>query len=514
MLQHSSWPPARPLMLLLATTVVQGCGRPAEIAPLAARPSENGTAAQADPVQDTIARFLNRVVAEIPGIPGMSMAVVRQGEVVYLGAAGHRDVEARLPATVETPFYIASSTKSFTGMAAAILAEEGRLDLDAPITRYIPEFRLPPPLVADSVTMRKLLTHTIPFVNRPVVWRTAYSGQHSPALLVELLAHSVPRDPGFRYDNLGYVVASLVLERITGRPWQQTLDNMLFEPLGMRHTSAYMSEAAAWDPAAPYQSGRRIPQLKTDSTMHAAGGMVTSAADLARWLEAQLMSGQVDGRQVLPAPAVREAHRNQAPVSARFGPYPRFGYGFGWYWSTWESDTLVHHFGGYAGARAHVSFMPRHGIGVAVLLNSSGSNSAAADVVANYAYDVLLAKPGRDAKYDSILSKAQTDLEQRAQGLQQEYAKIAARPRTLTRPSQDYVGTYVNPLLGEMRVQAANDTLIVSIGQLSSRATNYTDPNSIRVELDPGSGQVVAFNVSESGVTGLVFAGFTFERRR
>ncbi len=501
-------------MLLLAATVVPGCGRSAETSPPATRLSDNGTAAHADPVADTIARFLNRVVAEIPEIPGMSMAVVRQGEVVYLGAAGHRDVEARLPATVETPFYIASSTKSFTGMAAAILAEQGRLDLDAPITRYIPELRLPPPPVADSVTMRNLLTHTIPFINRPVVWRTAYSGQHSPALLVELLAHSVPRDPGFQYDNLGYVVASLVLDRITGRPWQQTLDSMLFEPLGMRHTSAYMSEAAAWGLAAPYQSGERIPQLKTDSTMHAAGGMVTSAADLARWLEAQLVSGQVDGRQVLPAPAVLEAHRNQASLSARFGPYLRFGYGFGWYWSTWESDTLLHHFGGYAGARAHVSFMPRHGIGVAVLLNSSGANSAAADVVANYAYDVLLAKPGREAKYDSILSKARTDLERRAEGLQQEYARIAARPRTLTRPIQDYAGTYVNPLLGEMRVQAASDTLIVSIGQLSSRATNYTDPNSIRVELDPGSGQVVAFDVTEAGVTGLAFSGFTFERRR
>jgi CubicO group peptidase (beta-lactamase class C family) len=501
-------------MLLLATTVVPGCGRPAETSPPATRLSDNGTAAHADPVADTIARFLNRVVAEIPAIPGMSMAVVRQGEVIYLGAAGHRDVEARLPATVETPFYIASSTKSFTGMAAAILAEQGRLDLDAPITRYIPELRLPSPLVADSVTMRKLLTHTISFVNRPVVWRTAYSGQHSPALLVELLSHSVPRDPGFQYDNLGYVIASLVFERITGRPWQQTLDSLLFEPLGMRHTSAYMSEAAAWNPAAPYQSGERIPQLKTDSTMHAAGGMVTSAADLARWLEAQLMAGQVDGRQVLPAAVVREAHRNQASLSARFGPYPRFGYAFGWYWSTFEGDTLLHHFGGYAGARAHVSFMPRHGIGVAVLLNSSGANSAAADVVANYAYDVLLAKPGREAKYDSILSQARSDLERRAEGMRQEYARIAARPRTLTRPSQDYAGTYVNPLLGELQVQAINDTLVVSIALLRSRATHYTDPNSIRVELDPGSGQVIRFNVSEAGVTSLEFAGFTFDRRR
>jgi CubicO group peptidase (beta-lactamase class C family) len=467
-----------------------------------------------DPVADTIERFLRRAVAEIPGVPGMSIAVVKGGEIVYLGAAGYRDVEARLPATVETPFYIASSTKSFTGMAAAMLATQGKLDLDAPITRYVPEFRLPAPLVADSVTMRKLLTHTIPFVNRPVVWRTAYSGQHTPRLLIELLAHSEPRDPGFRYDNLGYVIASLVLERITGMPWQRTLDDMLFEPLGMQHTSAYMSEAAAWNPAAPYQSGERIPQLKTDSTMHAAGGMVTSAADLARWLEAQLGLGRVDGRQAIPAAAVREAHRMQATLDARFGPYPRYGYGLGWYWSMWEGDTLLHHFGGYAGARAHVSFMPKRNIGVAVLLNSSGANAAAADVVANYAYDVLLGKPGRDARYDSLLAKARSDLARSAEGLAAHRRELAARPSTLTRPTADYAGVYANPLLGEMRIRSVRDTLVVSIGQLTSKAGNYTDPNSIRVELDPGSGQVLQFRVTDSGVAGLTFSGHEFDRKR
>ena len=493
------------LTVLLATAVFMTTAA-------GARASQPTAAAQRDPAADTIARFLQRVVAEIPGIPGMTMAVVKGGEVVYLGAAGFRDVEARLPATVETPFYIASSTKSFTGLAAAILAQEGRLDLDAPVTRYIPELRLPAPLAADSVTMRKLLTHTIPFVNQPVVWRTAYSGQHSPAVLVELLAHSTPREPGFRYDNLGYVVASLVLERVTGMPWQRTLDTVLFEPLGMRHTSAYMSEAAAWSPAAPYQSGARIPQLKTDSTMHAAGGMVTSAADLARWLEVQLRAGRLGDRQALPAEAVREAHRLQATLSAEFGPYPRFGYGLGWYWSTFEGDTLLHHFGGYAGARAHVSFMPRHGIGVAVLLNSSGSNAAAADVVANYAYDVLLAKPGREAKYDSLLAAAKADLARIAERIRNERAAIAARPRTLTRPISEYTGVYGNPLLGEMRIREERDTLIVSIGQLSSRAGNFTQPNTIRVELDPGSGQVIQFRVTDAGVEGLRFAGFDFAR--
>jgi CubicO group peptidase (beta-lactamase class C family) len=95
------------------------------------------------------------------------------------------------------------------------------------------------------------------------------------------------------------------------------------------------------------------------------------------------------------------------PEDVTFGPFRRFGYGLGWYWGEYDGDTLLHHFGSYAGARAHVSFMSRHGLGVAVLLSASGPAADAADLIAISAYDVLLAKPGAEARFDSRLGEAE-----------------------------------------------------------------------------------------------------------
>lgn len=467
---------------------------------------------------DAIEQFVQHVMREIPGLPGMAVVVVRGGEVAYLGAAGTVDVETQVPVTPATPFYIASSTKSFTAMAAAVLAERGVLDLDAPVTRYVPEMRFPEGVDAQQVTLRAMLSHTIPFRNAPIVGRTAYTGEHSPSLLIGLVSQSTLRDPGFRYDNLGYVLASLVMERVTGKPWQVTLDEVLFEPLGMTRTSAYMSEAASWGVAAPHRlvptgQAARIRQLKVDATMHAAGGMVTSAADLARWLEAQLHAGRVDGRQVIPAGVVREAHRPQATMTpVRFGPYSRHAYGLGWYHSTIGGDTVLQHFGGYAGARAHVSFMPAHDIGVAVLLNVNGPNASAADVVASFAYDVMLGRPGAWARHDSLVAQGRADIERMSAGASGHAAEIAARPRTLSLPNAAYAGVYENPQLGRMTVREDGAVLHVSLGQLRSRSQYFTRPEAIRVEMEEGSGDVIQFTVAGGRATALRYNGLDFRR--
>jgi CubicO group peptidase (beta-lactamase class C family) len=440
--------------------------------------------------------------------------------VVYVGGAGWSDREARRPVTPTTPFYLASSTKSFTGMAASLLAEAGRLDLDAPIARYLPELRLPPRRPADSVTMRELLTHTMGLANDAIVIRTAYTGEHTPTQLIELLAGSEVTDRAFHYDNLGYVMASLVLERVTGRPWQRLLDSMIFSPLGMRRTTAYMSKAAPWQVAVPYATGEdsvpdRLPLTKRDATMHAAGGVVSSAADMARWLEANLADGRVGGAQVLASDAVAQAHRLQVSLEedTEYGPFRRFGYGLGWYWGEYGGDTLLHHFGGYPGARAHVSFMPQRGIAVAVMANVSGPAASVADLVATYAYDVMLHKAGVTARYDSLLAAWAVKLRKARDDVRTRRAKIAARPSTLAHPSRAYVGDYGSAELGVMRVREEHGRLRLTLGPLEALAEHYTRPEAVRVEFVPGTGEVVQFYLSAERADSLGYSGYIFRRR-
>jgi len=472
---------------------------------------------------ESIDGFVHRVVARLGDVPGLAVAVVRDTGAVYVGAAGYRDLEARLPATAATPYYVASSTKSFTAMAAALLAARGRLDLDAPLARYLPDLRLPPARPADSVTIRQLLTHTMGFANDAVVIRTAFTGEWTPRELIALLTKSRVTERSFEYDNLGYVVAGLVIDRVAGTSWKDVLARSLFAPLGMTRTTAYMSRADGWGVAVPYWAGadsapRRLPSSKRDETMHAAGGVVSTAHDLARWLEANLAEGRLDGVQLLPAHAVEEAHRLQVrlPREQRFGPFRRYGYALGWYWADYGGDTVLQQFGSFAGARAHVSFMPGRRIGVAVLLNVSGPAADVADLVATYAYDVMLAKPGVRARYDSLLDSAAASLHDATAQLAAERVRLAERPSTLSLPAASYAGVYTGADLGTMcvglRPGSRKDGLEIRLGPLAAAATPYTRPDAVRVELEPGHGEVVRFFVSGRGVDSLEYAGYALRR--
>jgi CubicO group peptidase (beta-lactamase class C family) len=219
--------------------------------------------------------------------PGLAIAVVKGDERVYARGFGHADRTTKRPVTPETVFYVASTTKSFTALAAALLHERKAIDLDAPMGRYLKGVRLQPPLSADAITLRDLLTHTHGISNDgPVVFRTAYSGDFTNALLLELLAEHPPAEKGraFAYGNLGYVVAGLALESATGSSgnparsdgWKEIVQHEVFDPLKMTSTTAWRSRVPAERLALPHAltagGFRLLPETKTDANMHAAGG--------------------------------------------------------------------------------------------------------------------------------------------------------------------------------------------------------------------------------------------------
>src|SRR5881409_3373429 len=137
-------------------------------------------------VPHDIDSFFERTLREIPDVKSVGLAIVRDGKPYYAAAYGLADVEKKTRSDARTGYYIASATKSYTGLACAILASRGQLDLDAPISRYLPEVTSD----AGKVTLRQFLTHTSPIENDGVVFRTAFSGEHTPALLVSLLNSS------------------------------------------------------------------------------------------------------------------------------------------------------------------------------------------------------------------------------------------------------------------------------------------------------------------------------------
>jgi CubicO group peptidase (beta-lactamase class C family) len=461
---------------------------------------------------------VNTIVSEtlraIPDVPGVGVAVVRDGKPYVAGSWGYANLESKTKGDKNTGYYIASSTKSYTGLACAILASRGKLDLDAPITKYLPEVKMEPPLDANAVTLRKLLTHTSGIDNDGIVFRTAFSGEHTPAQLVSLLDLSKPAKPGFQYDNLGYVVASMIIERVTGNPWQNVLDEIVFTPLGMDRTTAYMSEAQRGSMVTAYDVDReahleRVTLIKSDSMMHAAGGIVTTPADLVRWLEANINEGRIGSLQAIPAGPFREAHRKQVDTTATRGRFEAYGYGLGWYQAKLDGDEVLFHLGGFNGWRAHISFMPERKMGVAVVANSGGLSGMVANFIAAQIYDRLLNKPDTFAR---DLEALKQNLDKQRVAYLADIDKRSKRPWMLKHPNQAYAGTYESPMYGTLKIETRGDHLVASLAHLSATLEAFTEPESARIELVPGSGEVLSFNFKGDEVESVKWGEDVFRR--
>jgi CubicO group peptidase (beta-lactamase class C family) len=455
---------------------------------------------------------------QLNAAPGIGVVVVRDTQVLYMKGFGYADVESKRPFGPDTEFYIASATKAFTGLAAALLAERGVWSLDKPLRQYLPAVRLKAPLDPDSISIRSLLTHTHGISNGgPLTVRLAYTGEYEgDAELVGLLTEhpAAPTGRAYAYGNIGYNVAALAMDAVTGRNWRETLQEVLFDPLRMRSTSAYVSRVPAERLAKPYRATPSgfVPMYfgKTDANMQSAGGLVTTLVDMSRWLEANINDGRVDGLQILPAAAVHEAHKLLA-VTASTGPgfFPQVGYGLGWQISRIGNDTILVHGGGFPGFATHMSFIPSRRIGVAVMANEGDLGSGLVQILARTVYGTLLGEPALSVDSLAVLRDR---LEGRRRAIGQDLARRAARSQVLPYPLDAYAGTYVNPVWGHLALQVVNGKLEARMGAAWSAVEVFdASKNQLRVELF-GSGEVVNVTMSDGRASALTLTGTTFQR--
>ncbi len=331
-------------------------------------------------------------------VPGLAVAVyMRDG--AYVRGFGVTDVETGERADADTSFYIASSTKPLTALALAALHERGEIDLDESLPSYAPDAPFPDTVRPDDVTFRHLLSHTGGVANGPLGFRLAFTGQHDAQTLWRLLASCTPNEDAplgeFDYTNDGYDIATVLSDRVLGVTWQDLLAREIFSPAGMVRSTAIMSHAqsAGWSIAKPHRIDaegrmRRIYLEKTDRTMQSAGDVIMSANDALRWLELMIERGCIGRRHVAPAGVIETTRAPLADVGETFAEYAREQYGLGWYLSRYRDERLFHHFGGFAGARAHVSYMLDRGVGVAAFVNDDTASFAFVDAIANYVYDL------------------------------------------------------------------------------------------------------------------------------
>jgi D-alanyl-D-alanine carboxypeptidase len=296
-------------------------------------------------------------------IPGLSLAVVKDGKMVLAKGYGLANVELNVPTTPETVYEIGSVTKQFTATAVMMLAEEGKVGLDDKITKYLSGL----PEVWKQITVRNLLTHTSGLRNVQFVpdfarlRRTPGSQEKLVGLLAPL---PLQFDPGskWQYSNTGYQLLGWIIEKTSGMSYDKFLQERIFTPLDMRATQVNDLGKIIKNRAAGYtlragtlQNGGYVDM----SWPFSAGAIVSTVVDLAKWNLA------LDERKLLKAPSYQEMW---TPVTLKDGQ--THGYGFGWSLEKTNGRPTVGHGGSIDGFRSFVVRYPEERLGIIVLANT------------------------------------------------------------------------------------------------------------------------------------------------
>ena len=474
---------------------------------------------------DAYDAYIRRSLELLPDIPGIAIVVIKDDKPVFVRAYGLADKEAGTKADTETLFYIASSTKAFTALAAAMLDQEGKIKFSDPVTKYATGVTFKNQ-IPDKVTVRDLLTHTSGLRNGPLTNRLAFTGQIDPREIdhafAEATTYTEDRYGKYAYDNLGYNIYTLLLQRSQNVKWQDMLQQRVFDPAGLKHTTARISKARArkWNVAAPYildpAQGKTIRSVldKTDDNMQSAGGMFMSISDLGRWINLNMNGGKLDGKQVFSANLIRNAQTGYTQSTRNQPPFSGDGeYGLGWQIGKYRTEKVIYHHGGFAGYRSHVSFMPDRKIGVGVLVNNDVAGGRAADILATYAYDWWLNTENFEADYAKQLQDFVQAYETRKGQVHAAALERAKRTWQLTKPFGDYTGKYTNAVHGTIEITAKDNALAVRMGKLNTIATPFTEKDTIRVEMVPGgNGEVIKFNFAGDRAASLNYAGAEFTK--
>jgi CubicO group peptidase (beta-lactamase class C family) len=409
----------------------------------------------------TLVADLDALVAEAMSewkIPGLAIAIVQRGEQPFVKAYGERDVEAGLPLTTETHFAICSITKTFAAVSLALLVDEGRLDWTKPVRDYIPEFRLHDAVATDRITVRDLLCHHTGLPSHDWIWAPA---DLSEAEMLAALRHLEPSEDMrtvFQYQNLGYLAAGTVAERITGQRWQDFARVRLTDPLAMDASFTTEDLASAADAAVPYamDGDTRLRARLWPIGAAAAGGINTSIRSIANWLRFLLDAGEFEGRRLLSAALLREMQLPRVYVRrSEFAEIGDVHYGLGFGCHHYRGDRALGHSGGWIGWSTNLALLPDRGIGVVVLTNRQPS--AVPELLPFFVFDRL---SGREP-----VPWLDRFREQRRQAVQQISSDQKARQmvrREGTRPSHelaDYAGEYEHPGYGRMTIAQADGTL-------------------------------------------------------
>ncbi len=405
-------------------------------------------------------------------VPGMGIAIVKDGQVVLAKGYGVKRLGSPDKVNADTRFGIASNTKAFTALALGMLVEEGKLEWDAPVVNYLPDFMMWDSWVTRQITVRDILVHRsgLGLGAGDLLWwpPTTYTPKEIMARL-RYIEPATSFRSAYAYDNVLYLVAGQLIERVSGQSWSDFITNRIMRPVGMKeanstHAAAGESGGNVATTHARVDGTVQVVKPFSDPNTDPAGGINAGANDMARWMIAQMDSGRVGDRQLWKPSTTRQQWTLVTPVP--FGPAPKElapytanfnGYALGFGVRDYRGQKLVTHTGGLPGYVSLLMMLPNQKVGVMVLTNQE--SGAAFQSVGLKVLDYYLNAPLFDWLGGYATRMARVDSMMAAENK----ATAAARD-SASRPSlslANYAQAYEDAWYGAITVSLAGNGLAI-----------------------------------------------------
>jgi CubicO group peptidase (beta-lactamase class C family) len=397
---------------------------------------------------------------------GFAVAIVEKNKIIYEKGFGYRDYENKIPVTPNTLFAIGSCTKAFTSSLLGILRQENRIDFDKSPRLYLPDLKFFNNDMDNLITIRDMMCHRTGLPRHDYSWYFfPTDSKDSLMKRIQFMEPSSGIRERYQYNNFMFMLQGLIVERITGKSWEENIFDKFFRPLGMSESNMSIeSLEKSQDAALGYT-------LKNDSLiekteyyhirgMSPAGSINSSVNDMARWLITWINGGKFEGKEIIPASYLSEAINSQMVAAGSLpqkdNPDIQFSnYGIGWELSSYKGHYRVQHGGAIDGFSALTCFFPSDSIGVVILVNQDGSTIPA--VVRNIIVDKMLKLPEFDwNKY--LLSEKEKILKSQKEGKSKSVSDRISGT-SLSHRLNDFSGKYSNPGYGMIKILAERDSL-------------------------------------------------------
>lgn len=424
------------------------------------------TAIQKPVSQKTINEFdsyVERVMREWD-VPGLSIAVVKDGKVLLKKGYGVRELGKTDAVDTQTLFSCASTTKAMTAMVMGMLVDEGKLKWDDAVTRYVPELRLNDAYATRELRVRDLLIHNTGLASTDYFWGLAdFTWQE----MIQRLVYVKPAysfRSGYEYQNTMYMIAGVVIERITGKSWTDVMTQKLFQPLGMTATvpERILSDSQNMTrPHYPVKGEIRVLGYGKHSFIGAAGGVWSNVDDMAKWMQTLLDSGRYAGGRLVTASTFRELFKPQTIVPQN--EYPTFRvvkphwttYGLGWFQIDYRGKMVNFHTGSLSGLTAIIGLLQDEKFGVYVFGNYDHAEVRHALMYKAFDHFVL----GNDRDWNAEFRKLYGSIAQQHEKEVEKFEKARAANTSTTLPLSEYEGEYTSEIYGSVVVKASGKAL-------------------------------------------------------